>query len=229
MKRSLPSLLGILLLLGSSPLYSSTLFAQDDSQDTQDANNTEQETDLNVEDPAPAIHAPVNSPFLPDHLISVTLQTTRGELCCDLHPQDHPMTVINFLMLANAPLPWLAGVPQKKAFYENLPADNRERNSFVVYGEDTKNILNYTIADERCTKHPPLSGALGMVQNSPGQSRSAFFILAKDMPIFEGMFPIFGSCKPIEIIQELSNHKSELVRIVVHDRQSCASPTTKDL
>ncbi|MGI5828948.1 MAG: peptidylprolyl isomerase [Bradymonadia bacterium] len=216
------------------------LWAQPGENDAQSQEISEEPTNADAEKTAETTHdeeadidvidgpakwtqgSAVKSPFLSDHHISVTLQTSRGDLCCELFTQDHPITVLNFLVLAGAQLPWTRPLEGPKPFYRNLPFHKRERNSFAATGKDQRGELPpYTIADERCTTHMPVAGALAMVQAAPGQSRSEFMVLAKDMPIFEGLFSIFGSCQPIEIIKELSNHKAELMRVIVHDRKLC--------
>jgi hypothetical protein len=54
-----------------------------------------------------------------------------------------------------------------------------------------------------------------MVQNFPGQAAAQFMLLASDIPVFKGMYAVFGQCAPIDIIQKLTETDAVLHSVSV--------------
>ena len=69
------------------------------------------------------------------------------------------------------------------------------------------------IPDERCKTHGPKAGAIGMVQPHPGMASAQFILLSRDIPTFNGLYAIFGQCRPIETIELLTREEGTLTRV----------------
>ena len=52
-----------------------------------------------------------------------------------------------------------------------------------------------------------------MIQNHPGDASTTFMLLARDVPEFSGMYAVFGTCTPLETIQNLTRKPAVLKEI----------------
>lgn len=152
--------------------------------------------------------------FRNEQTIDVVMHTSVGDLQCTLFAGKHQITVANFLALALGMIPWRDknGNVHDIPYFTNLDFGRREQGAFVVSGgHDAK--PDFTIPDGRCQEHPPVAGAIAMISPWPGQASTQFMILARDLPIFSGMYEVFGSCHDLEVIQKLTSEHATLDRI----------------
>ncbi len=158
------------------------------------------------------------APFKEDERIQAELMTSEGTITCALFAGQHPLTVLNFIALALGKPAWTdaLGIPHRDPYYHDLPFDSRVKDAYAVIGKRPEGV-NFTVVDERCRSHEPKAGAIAMVQNHPGDASTTFMLLAKDIPEFSGMYAVFGTCTPLETIQNLTRKPAVLKEIRIPD------------
>ncbi len=112
----------------------------------------------------------------------VTISTGKGDLEISLFPIAAPLTVLNFVSLAEAEYfdgqRWPRVVP-----------------NFVVQGGDPRGDMSggpgYAIRDE-LNRHPYLAGTLGMALSGQDTGGSQFFITHSAQPHLDGGYTVFG-------------------------------------
>jgi peptidyl-prolyl cis-trans isomerase B (cyclophilin B) len=124
--------------------------------------------------------------FTPDFTgvdsIHATIKTKYGEMVFRLEPRKAPVTVANFVELAD------------KKFYDGLKF-HRVIPGFMIQGGDPAGNgtggPGYTIKDEFSDlKHVP--GALSMANAGPNTGGSQFFICQTAQPHLDGKHSVFG-------------------------------------
>src|SRR5512142_425935 len=116
-------------------------------------------------------------------MTKATLHTSEGAIEVELHDDDAPKTVRNFLDLAG------------KGFYEGVPF-HRVIPDFMIQGGDPTGTGSggpgYTFEDE-FNQHPVARGALAMANAGPNTNGSQFFIVtAEACPWLDGKHTVFG-------------------------------------
>ena len=156
--------------------------------------------------------------FPEDKTIHAELKTSLGTVSCELFAGTHPLTVINFMALAKGTPAWSdkAGTYHSEPYYQNLKFVGKSKNAYVMSGLREEG-TNFVLHDERCTSHGPVAGAIAMVQPHPGMASTQFILLARDMPIFKGMYVVFGQCGPIDMIQKLTKSEAVLESIAIDE------------
>lgn len=127
-----------------------------------------------------------NAPgMLPDDQIKqkdAVIETSKGTVTVELYADDAPLTVSNFVFLAN------------HAFYDGLTF-HRYEPGFVIQGGDPLGNgtggPGYKFADEPVTK-PYSRGIVAMANAGPNTNGSQFFIMLKDTPL-PPAYTIFGT------------------------------------
>jgi peptidylprolyl isomerase len=136
---------------------------------------------------------------LPDGLYA-RLETGRGVIVARLFYRQAPMTVGNFVGLAEGAMPWRDpqdGQVRKVRFYDGLTF-HRVVPDFVVQGGDPlgdgRGGPGYVFPDEFAPGlHHDKAGILSMANAGPNTNGSQFFITRKATPWLDGRHSIFGA------------------------------------
>ena len=140
-------------------------------------------------------------PDLKDGLYA-EFNTNKGSFVAELYFQETPITVANFVSLAEGNThKMLDSAFQKKKFYDGL-IFHRVIKDFMIQGGDpsatystkTKSVnLGYMFPDEIVDSLSHDSkGILSMANAGPGTNGSQFFITLKETPWLDGKHTIFG-------------------------------------
>lgn len=141
--------------------------------------------------------APPEMKVDPAKTYTATLQTNKGTITAELYPQDAPMTVNNFVCLAD------------DGYYNNTPF-HRIVSGFVIQGGDPTGTGSggpgYRFNDEPVSKDYE-KGILAMANAGPNTNGSQFFIVLDDL---RGRLPknytIFGRVTSgLEVVDAIAN------------------------
>jgi cyclophilin family peptidyl-prolyl cis-trans isomerase len=124
----------------------------------------------------------------------VRLQTTKGEIVFDLYADTAPLTVSNFVNLANG------------GYYNGLTFHRREEG-FVIQGGDPRGNgtggPGYKFADELKDSRTYVRGTVAMANSGPNTNGSQFFIMLDDVPL-PHLYTIFGQVtEGIDIVDQI--------------------------
>jgi peptidyl-prolyl cis-trans isomerase B (cyclophilin B) len=132
----------------------------------------------------------------PTKRYTVTMETTAGTIEIELYPQHAPMTVNNFVFLAN------------EGFYDGI-VFHRVIANFMVQGGDPTGTGSggpgYKFKDE--TLGNPLKherGVLSMANAGPNTNGSQFFITHAPQPHLNGKHTVFGKVTSgLEVVDKI--------------------------
>jgi len=134
------------------------------------------------------------------------LHTSEGEIELELYPEDAPVTVSNFVGLA------------EDEFYDGL-IFHRVIEDFMVQGGDPEGTgrggPGYTFEDELESDHSfDRPGVLAMANSGPDTNGSQFFLTVTETTHLDGQHTIFG-----EVANEESQEVLDTIATVETDRQ----------
>lgn len=124
------------------------------------------------------------------------IHTNRGDILIQLYGDKVPVTVKNFIRLAEL------------GFYDSLKF-HRYVPGFVIQGGDPlgngKGDAGYTIPLEIDTTLHHIRGAVGMARASdPNSASSQFYIVLNDVPRLDGRYCVFGQViKGMDVVDRL--------------------------
>jgi peptidyl-prolyl cis-trans isomerase A (cyclophilin A) len=159
--------------------------------------------------------------LLPSYLIAAAassnpkavIETTAGNFHCVLFQDKAPVTVENFIGLAEGTKDWtnpVSGVKKHNTPLYDGTIFHRVIPGFMIQGGDPAGNgtgdPGYKFKDEF---DPSLrfdrGGRLAMANSGPATNGSQFFITEKATPWLNGKHTIFGQCEPESLVKKIAN------------------------
>lgn len=131
-----------------------------------------------------------------DDGIYADIQTTKGDMIVKLYYEQTPITVANFISLAEGTSTHVVDSLKGKRYYDGI-IFHRVIKDFMIQGGDPTGQGNgnpgYKFTDEfvDSLKHDK-KGILSMANAGPGTNGSQFFITHKETPFLNGKHTVFG-------------------------------------
>jgi cyclophilin family peptidyl-prolyl cis-trans isomerase len=146
-----------------------------------------------------------------EHALSARIQTSMGPIDCELFPDVAPITVANFVGLANGQQVWsdpYTGASRAEPLYPGTTF-HRVIPGFMIQGGDPLGTgeggPGYAFVDEVSREVGfDRPGRLAMANSGPATNGSQFFITTAPTPFLDGKHTIFGQCGPIEVVTRIT-------------------------
>lgn len=127
--------------------------------------------------------------------IYANISTNKGDIFLELHQDEAPLTVANFVGLAEGKLKVFDSIKIKEPFYDGI-VFHRVIDNFMIQGGDPTGGGNgnpgYKFWDEADNGIPHTKGSLSMANAGPNTNGSQFFITHKATPHLNGKHTVFG-------------------------------------
>ncbi len=152
--------------------------------------------------------------------MNILMKTTKGDIQIELYPEHAPLTVANFVNLA------------ERGYYDGLRF-HRVIPDFMIQGGDPSGTGSggpgYQFADEF---HPELKhdgpGVLSMANAGPGTNGSQFFITHKDTSWLNGKHTVFGRVTAGQDVVDAIAQKDRMVEVRVVGDSAAALARTQE-
>ncbi len=146
-----------------------------------------------------------------DSKLSATIRTNQGDIACTLWPDKAPLTVANFVGLAEGTKEWkdpANGQMVKRKLYDGTKF-HRVIKNFMIQGGDPlgtgRGGPGYRFEDETDNGLKfDEKGLLAMANAGPGTNGSQFFITDSLPAHLNGRHTIFGKCD-LPVVQDIIN------------------------
>ena len=141
--------------------------------------------------------------------IFAVITTTKGEITLALEYQKTPITVANFVSLAEGKNDFVSDEKRKgKPFFDGLKF-HRVINNFMIQGGDPSGNGSggpgYAFKDEFTDLKHNKSGILSMANSGPATNGSQFFITHKETSWLDGKHTVFGHVtQGIEVVNSIA-------------------------
>lgn len=130
-----------------------------------------------------------------DEGIFAEINTTKGKITVQLEYEKTPITVANFITLAEGTNPFVKEQYKGKKYYDGLNF-HRVIADFMIQGGCPEGKGNgepgYKFIDEFTDLKHHRAGTLSMANSGPYTNGSQFFITHKDTPWLDGKHTVFG-------------------------------------
>ncbi|MGO9519270.1 MAG: peptidylprolyl isomerase [Candidatus Korobacteraceae bacterium] len=139
------------------------------------------------------------------------IETTDGNISCTLFPDKAPLTVANFIGLADGTKAWKnpkTGQMMHTPLYDGTICHRVIPNFMIQCGDPAGNGTGdpgYSFKDEfspDLTFNQP--GRLAMANSGPNTNGSQFFITEVPTPHLNGKHTIFGQCQDLDVIKRIA-------------------------
>ena len=145
--------------------------------------------------------------------IYADIQTNRGDIIVKLEHEKTPITVANFVSLAEGNSPFVSENYKDKKYYDGI-IFHRVIKDFVIQGGDptatgTGN-PGYRFKDEiDVSLRHDKAGILSMANSGPRTNGSQFFITHNEVPHLDGRHTVFGQVVVgLEVVDTIANVKT---------------------
>lgn len=145
-----------------------------------------------------------------DDGVFADIQTSQGEIVVKLEHEKTPITVANFVSLAEGKSPFVDEKYKDKPYYDGLTF-HRVIKDFMLQGGDPDGTGSgnpgYKFMDETNDSlvHDK-KGILSMANAGPGTNGSQFFITHKETPFLNGKHTVFGEVVVgLDIVDSIAN------------------------
>lgn len=145
--------------------------------------------------------------------LGATFHTSLGSIACELWPDVAPVTVENFVGLAEGTKEWddkVAGEKTTRPLYSGT-IFHRVIPKFMIQGGDPMGTgrggPGYRFEDETsATVTFDKPGLLAMANAGPNTNGSQFFITDRSTPAhLNGRHTIFGSCENLDVVEAIAS------------------------
>src|SRR5208337_899954 len=142
---------------------------------------------------------------------TAVIETTDGNITCTLFPDKAPLTVANFIGLANGTKPWKnpkTGQMMHTPLYDGTICHRVIPNFMIQCGDPAGNGTvgpGYAFKDEvssGLTFNQP--GRLAMANSGPDTNGSQFFVTEAPYPSLNGHYSIFGQCQDLDVVKRIA-------------------------
>jgi cyclophilin family peptidyl-prolyl cis-trans isomerase len=142
--------------------------------------------------------------------IFADIETTRGDILVRLEHEKTPVTVANFVSLAEGTNPFVSDQYKEKKYYDGI-IFHRVIKDFMIQGGDPDGVgtgnPGYKFKDEfhDSLRHSK-KGVLSMANSGPKTNGSQFFITHKETPFLDGRHTVFGEVvEGLNVVDSIAN------------------------
>ena len=143
------------------------------------------------------------------------IQTNKGDIIIKLESENTPVTVANFVSLAEGTSPFVSDSLKGKKYYDGL-VFHRVIKDFMIQGGDPtgtgRGNPGYKFKDEfNDSLTHSKAGILSMANSGPTTNGSQFFITHKETPFLDGRHTVFGEVvEGMDVVDSIANVKTSI-------------------